>query len=132
MTWLKGMLIAAGLAVVIAIAIIAALGLLSSDKGREVRHISMGQRTITITHSKDFTQESTADGVKMVVDGHVITATPDAITVDGETQSLDPAQDVDISVDEAGKVTAKALNAPPPSAETMTPDDAGSEEAPPE
>ncbi len=132
MIWLKGMLVAVGLAVVIAIAIIAALGLLSSDKGREVRHISMGQRTITITHFKNFTQESTADGVKMVVDDHVITATPDAITVDGETQSLDPAQDVDISVDEAGKVTAKALSAPVPSAEAMTPDDAGSEDAPPE
>lgn len=132
MTWLKGMLIAVGLAVVIAVAIVAALGLLSSDKGREVRHISMGQRTITITHSKHFTQELTADGVKMVVDGHVITATPDAITVDGETQSLDPAQDVDISVDEAGKVTAKALSAAPPSAEAMTPDEAGSEDAPPE
>ena len=106
--------------------------MLSSEKGREVRHISTGQRTITVSHLKDFTQESTADGVKMVVDGHVITASPDAITIDGEAQSLDPTQDVEITVDETGKVTATALSAGAPSADAMNPDEGGSGEAPPE
>jgi hypothetical protein len=107
MTWLKGLLIALGLVVVLVIAIIAALGFLSSEPGREVRHISIGQRTITVSHYKNLTQETTADGVKIVVDGHVITATPDAITIDGKQKTFDPAQDVQITVDDKGAVQAK-------------------------
>ena len=53
MTWLKGLLIALGLVVVLVVGIIAALGLLTSDKGKEVRHISIGQRTITVSHYQE-------------------------------------------------------------------------------
>jgi hypothetical protein len=132
MTWLKGMLIALGLVVAIAIAIVAALGLLSSEKGREVRHISVGERTVSISHFKDFAQESTADGVKIVVDGHVVEATPDEITIDGAEQSIDPSQDVEITVDEAGKITAKGLTPTPPAADEMGPGGEASGDAPPE
>jgi hypothetical protein len=132
MTWLKGMLIAVGLVAVIAIGIVASLGLLSSDKGHEVRHISIGQRTISVSHYKGFTQETTADGVKMVVDGHTITATPDEITIDGAEQDIAPDQDVEIVVDEAGHVAAKAATAEPTDDDTPAPDDDGSESPPPQ
>lgn len=130
MTWLKGLLIALGLVVVLAIAILAALGLLSSDKGREVRHISVGQRTITVSHFKNFTQQSIADGVKIIVDDHVITATPDAIAIDGTEQSIDPSQDVEITVDEAGTVAVKAISPETPSPEKMSPGEGAPAEAP--
>jgi hypothetical protein len=121
MTWLKGLLIALGLVVVLVFAIIAALGLLTSDKGKEVRHISIGQRTITVSHYKDLTQETTADGVKIVVDGHTITATSDAIAIDGKAQTFDPTQDVEITVDETGAVQAKTLSADAPRPDEETP-----------
>jgi hypothetical protein len=132
MTWLKGMLIAVGLVAVIAIGIVASLGLLSSDKGHEIRHISIGQRTISVSHYKGFTQETTADGVKMVVDGHTITATPDEITIDGAEQDIAPDQDVEIVVDEGGQVTAKAATAEPADDDTPEPDGDGSENPPPQ
>jgi hypothetical protein len=121
MTWLKGLLIALGLVVVLVFAIIAALGLLTSDKGKEVRHISIGQRTITVSHYKDLTQETTADGVKIVVDGHTVTATPDAIAIDGKAQTFNPTQDVEITVDETGAVQAKTLSADAPRPDEETP-----------
>ena len=132
MTWLKGLLIALGLVVVLVFAIIAALGLLTSDKGKEVRHISIGQRTITVSHYKDLTQETTADGVKIVVDGHTITATPDAIAIDGKAQTFDPTQDVEITVDETGAVLAKTLSADAPRPDEETPDEGAGDAAPPQ
>ena len=128
MTWLKGLLIALGLVVVLVFAIIAALGLLTSDKGKEV----IGQRTITVSHYKDLTQETTADGVKIVVDGHTITATPDAIAIDGKAQTFDPTQDVEITVDETGAVQAKTLSADAPRPDEETPDEGAGDAAPPE
>jgi len=130
MTWLKGMLIAVGLVAVIAIGIVASLGLLSSDKGHEVRHISIGQRTITVSHYKSFTQETTGEGVKMAVDGHTITATPDEITIDGTEQDIAPNEDVEIVVDEAGQITATAAIAEPSDADAMAPGGDGSENPP--
>ena len=120
MTWLKGLLVAIGLVVVLVVAIVAVLGGLGSNKTKEVRHISIGQKTITVSHYKDLTQETTAEGVKIVVDGHTITATADAISVDGKPQNFDPTQDIEIAVDETGAVQAKAVGpeAPAPNADT--------------
>jgi len=131
MTWLKGLLIALGLVVVLVFAIIAALGVLTSDKGKEVRHISVGQRTITVSHYKNLTQETTAEGVKIVVDGHVIAANPDAITIDGKPQTFDPTQDVEITIDEAGAVQAKSVSADAPRADEEIPEE-GAGDAPPQ
>ncbi|HSA67413.1 MAG TPA: hypothetical protein VLE24_07095, partial [Methyloceanibacter sp.] len=114
MTWLKGLMIALGLVVVLVVAIVAGLGVLTSDKGKEVRHISIGQRTITVSHFENLTQETTADGVKIVADGHTITATQDAVAIDGKPQSFDPTQDVEITIDETGAVQAKSLSADAP------------------
>ena len=131
MPWLKWVLIALGVVVVLVIAIIAALGSLTSGGGKEVRHISIGERTISVSHYKDMTQELIADGVKIVADGHVITATPDAITIDGKEQAFDPSQDVEINIDEKGGIEAKAMStAPGPDA--ASPDAGGSDDSPPE
>ena len=131
MTWLKGLLVALGLVVVLVVAIVAALGLLTSDKGKEVRHISIGQRTITVSHFKNLTQETTADGVKIVADGHTITATQDAIVIDGKQQGFDPAQDVEVNIDETGAVQAKTLSADAPRPDEETPPDEGAGDAEP-
>lgn len=133
MTWLKGLLIALGLVAVLVVAIVAALGLLTSDQGKEVRHISIGQRTITVSHFKNLTQESTADGVvKIVADGHTITATQDAITIDGKPQTFDPTQDVEVSIDETSAVQAKSLSADAPRPDEDAPDEGADAAAPPQ
>jgi hypothetical protein len=132
MTWLKGLMIALGLVVVLVVAIVAGLGALTSDKGKEVRHISLGQRTISVSHYKDLTQETTADGVKIVVDGHTITATQDAIAIDGKPQSFDPTQDVEITIDETGAVKAKSLSADAPRPDEDAPDEGADAGAPPQ
>ncbi len=51
----------------------------------------------------------------MVIDGHVIIVTADQLTVDGNTQVLEPGQDVEVLVDKDGKVSVKLVasaNAP--------------------
>jgi hypothetical protein len=109
MSWLKWTLIGLGIVVLLVLAMLAGLGMLTDSAEKEVRHISVGQRTITVSHYKDMTQESMADGVKIVADGHVINATPDAITVDGKPVSIDPSQDVEILIDEKGNLEAKGV-----------------------
>jgi hypothetical protein len=127
MSWLKGLL---GLVVVLVITIIAALGFLTSEPGKKVRHISSGQRTITVSHYKNLTQETTADGLKIVVDGHVITGTPDAITIDGKQQAFDPAQDVEITVDEKGALQAKTQGPDVPAPDDESTDEGGGDSPP--
>jgi cytoskeletal protein RodZ len=131
MTWLKWLLVAFGLVVALVIVFVTGLGVMTSEKEKEVRHISIGQRTITVSHYKSLTQETTADGVKIAVDGHTITTTPDAIAIDGKVQTFDPTQDVEITIDETGAVQAKALSADASSPDEESPDKGGGD-APPE
>ena len=133
MSWVKGLLIGLVVVAVLVFAIIAGLGMLGSGGGKEVRHISMGQRTITVSHYKNLTQETTADGVRIMVDGHTIVATNDAITIDGTAQTFDPTQDVEITVDESGAVQAKTLaaDAPRPDEDEGIPEESGGDAAPP-
>jgi hypothetical protein len=132
MSWVKGLLIALGLVAVLVVVIIAGLGMFGSEPGKEVRHISIGQRTITVSHYKNLTQEATADGVRIVVDGHTIVATTDALTIDGKPQTLDPTQDVEIGVDESGAVQAKQLSADAPRPDEEESDEGAAEEPPPQ
>jgi hypothetical protein len=116
MTWLKRILIGAGIALLIAIVLVA--GYWTVDEGSVTQTMSMtvGDRTVTVGgHFKDMTQESLADGVKFVIDGHAITLSADQLTVDGKTQVLEPGQDVEVLVDKDGKVSVKLVasaNAP--------------------
>ena len=109
MGWLKWMLIGLGLVVVLAVVIVMAVGHLSSG-GNPVETMSMtvGDRTITVSgHYKTMTQETTAEGMKIVVDDHVIAATSGELTIDGKPQAFDPSQDVEIFINEKGGVEAK-------------------------
>jgi hypothetical protein len=131
MSWVKGLLIALGSVAVLVFVIVAALGMLTSEQGKEVQHIPVGQRTITVSHFKNLAQETTVDGVKIVVDGHTIIATADALTIDDKPQSFDPTQDVEISIDESGNVQAKQLSADAPRPdEEETDEGAGSDQPP--
>jgi hypothetical protein len=61
MSWVKGCSSGSASSPCSVFVIIAALGMLGSDEGKEVRRISIGQRTITVSHFKNLTQETTAD-----------------------------------------------------------------------
>jgi hypothetical protein len=83
--------------------------------------MSVGNRTVTVAgHYKDMTQESMADGIKVIVDGHEVAVTEDQLTVDGKVQVLEPDQDVMVYVAEDGKVQVKVVQE----------DEGASEEAP--
>jgi hypothetical protein len=118
MSWLKRILIGLAIVLVLLIAIVIAIGFWSPDEGSVTQTMSMtvGSRTVTIGgHFKSMTQESLADGIKVVIDGHVIIVTADQLTVDGNTQVLEPGQDVEVLVDKDGKVSVKLVasaNAP--------------------
>ena len=112
MSWLKRILIGLGIVLVLLIGILFAIGFLTPDEGSVMQTMSMtvGNRTVTVVgHYKDMTQESLADGIKAVIDGHVIIVTGDHLTVDGNTQVLEPGQDVEVLVDKDGKVSAKLV-----------------------
>src|SRR5262249_5686501 len=77
--------------------------------------------------------DTTADGVKIVADGHTIMATPDAISIDGKTQNFDPTQDVEITIDESGAMQAKGLSAAAPGPnDEDAPAGGGSDASPPQ
>lgn len=130
MSWLKWGVIALGAVLVLVLAMLAGLGMLSDAPEKDIRHISVGQRTITVSHYKNMTQESLADGVKIVADGHVIMATAEAITIDGKPLDVDPSLDVEILIDENGNVESKTVTPgtpPPPGAGDEQPSEAAPE-----
>lgn len=112
MSWLKWIGIGIALVVVLTVGIVAAGGFLSSDqRAAEPMSMTIGDHTITVDGEyKTMTQESLADGMKIVVDNHVIAATPGELTVDGKTQDLDPGQDVEIVVKENGGLDTKLVS----------------------
>lgn len=118
MSWLKRILIGLAIVLVLLIAIVFAIGFWSPDEDSVTQTMSMtvGSRTVTVGgHFKSMTQESLTDGIKVVIDGHVIIVTADQLTVDGNTQVLEPGQDVEVLVDKDGKVSVKLVasaNAP--------------------
>jgi hypothetical protein len=118
MAWLKRILIGAGIMLALLIALILVAGNWGPDGGPVTQTMSMtvGNRTVTVGgHYKSMTQESLADGLKIVVDGHEIIVGADQLTVDGKAKVLEPGQDVEILVDKDGKVSVKLVasaNAP--------------------
>ena len=122
MGWLIRILIGLGIVLALLIAIVLVVGNWGSG-GPPTQALSMtvGNRTVTVAgHYKNLTQESKADGIKVVVDGHEVIVTEDQLTVDGKTQVLEPGQDVEIYVYKEGKVDVKVVQE----------DAGGSEEAP--
>ncbi len=112
MTWLKRILIGLGIVLVLLIALVVVAGYWTPDEKSVTQTMSMtvGSRTVTVGgHYKNMTQESLADGIKVIIDGHVIIVTADQLTVDGKTQVLEPGQDVEVLVDAEGVVEVKLV-----------------------
>jgi hypothetical protein len=109
MAWLKKGLIGLGIALALLITILAVIGFLTpSGAPTQALTMTVGNHSVTVAgHYKDLTQESTADGVKVKVDGHEIVLNGDQLTMDGKTQVLEPDQNVTIYVDEEGAVDVK-------------------------
>ena len=113
MTWLKRILIGLGIVLVLLIALVVVAGYWTPDEKSVTQTMSMtvGSRTVTVGgHYKNMTQESLADGIKVVIDGHVIIVSADQLTVDGKTQVLEPGQDVEVLVDADGVVEVKLVH----------------------
>jgi hypothetical protein len=109
MSWLKKGLIGLGAVLALLIAIVVTVGYLTpSGPPTQALTMTVGSRSVTVAgHYKDLTQESTPDGIKVVVDGHEIAVSQDQLTMDGKTQVLEPDQNVMIYVDEKGVVDVK-------------------------
>jgi len=113
MSWAKRILIGLGIVSALLVALVLVAGYWTPDDGSVTQTMSMtvGNRTVTVGgHYKSMTQESLADGVKVVVDGHEIVVGADQLTVDGKTQVLEPGQDVEILVDKQGTLSVKLVN----------------------
>jgi hypothetical protein len=112
MSWTKRILIGLGIVLALLVAIVVAIGFWTPDESSVSQTMSMtvGDRTVTVGgHYKSMTQESLADGIRVVIDGHEITLSADQLTVDGKTQVLEPGQDVEILVDANGVVSVKLV-----------------------
>ena len=109
MTWRRWAVITAVAVLLVTLGMFAAIGTFTGGGGKEVRHIAVGQRTVTLSHHSEMTQELLSNGVKIVADGHEITATAESITVDGQKLEIDPTEDVEIVIDEAGKIAARGV-----------------------
>ncbi len=111
MSSLIRILIGLGIVFALLIAIVLVVGNLGdATPETQALSISLGNRTVTVAvHYKDLTQESRADGVKVVVDGHEVSLTDDQLMVDGKAQVLEPDKDVEIYVYKDGKVEVKVV-----------------------
>jgi hypothetical protein len=111
--WRRRILIGAGvaLALLIGLVLIAAYFTPGGPVAQSIS-VTVGDRTVTVGgHYKSIAQEDLADGLSVKVDGHDILLSGDQLTVDGETQVLEPGRDVEIWVDESGKVSIKVVSA---------------------
>ncbi|MGD8550585.1 MAG: hypothetical protein PVF41_04020 [Methyloceanibacter sp.] len=72
MVWIMRGLVAIALALGLVIVIVVLIGNIGSgDDGTQVTALTVGERTVTVTgHYATLSQESLADGVKVIVEGH--------------------------------------------------------------
>jgi len=112
MTWLTRILVGLGIVLALVIAIVLLIGNWGTDgPPTQALALSVGNRTVTVAgHYKSMTQESIADGIKVIVEGHEVVVTQDQLTVDGKVQVVEPDQDVTVYVSEDGKVQVKLVD----------------------
>ena len=112
MSWLLRIL--AGLGIVLALVIVFVLVIGhwgTREDATQAMSMTVGNRTVTVAgHYKDMRQESIANGIKVVVDGHDIEITDDQLSVDGKTEMVEPDQDLTVYVGENGKVQVKVAH----------------------
>ena len=106
MVWIMRGLVGVALALGLLILIVVLIGNVGSrDEGTEPMALTVGTRTVTVAgHYKTLSQESVADGVKVVVEGHEIMLTADQLSVDGNAQVLEPEENVTVFVAKDGTV----------------------------
>jgi regulator of protease activity HflC (stomatin/prohibitin superfamily) len=114
MVWLMRGLVAIALALGLVIVIVVLIGNIGSgDDGTQVTALTVGERTVTVTgHYATLSQESLADGVKVIVEGHEIMVTADQLSVDGRAQVLEPEDNVTVTItkDSELRVTLEPSN----------------------
>ena len=111
MTWLMRTLAAVGIVLALVIVIVFVVGRLgTNDDATQALALAVGNRTINVAgHFKDMTQETIADGIKIVVDDHEVVVSSDQLSVDGKTQILEPGQDVMLYVGKDGGLQVKVM-----------------------
>lgn len=111
MSWLMRILVTLGLILALVIVIVLVIGNIGTrDEITQAISMTVGNRTVTVAgHYEDMTQESVADGMKVVVDGHEILITTDQLSVDGEMETLEPNEDVTVYVAKDGSVQVKVV-----------------------
>jgi len=111
MTWLMRTLAAVGIVLALVIVIVFVVGRLgTSDDATQALALAVGNRTINVAgHFKDMTQETIADGIKIVVDDHEVVVSSDQLSVDDKTQILEPGQDVMLYVGKDGGLQVKVM-----------------------
>lgn len=111
MTWLMRTLAAVGIVLALVIVIVFVVGRLgTSGDPTQALALAVGNRTINVAgHFKDMTQETLADGIKIVVDDHEVVVSSDQLSVDGKTQVLEPGKDVMLYVGKNGGLQVKVM-----------------------
>lgn len=111
MSWLMRILVGLGLILALVIVIVLVIGNIGTrDETTQAIAMTVGNRTITVAgHYKDMTQESVADGMKVVVDGHEILITTDQLSVDGKMETLEPDEDVTVYIAKDGELQVKVV-----------------------
>lgn len=111
MSWLIRILAAVGIVLAVVIVIVFVVGRLgTSDDPTQALALASGNRTINVAgHFKDMTQETIADGIKIVVDNHEVVVSGDQLSVDGKTEILEPNQDVMLYVGKDGRLQVKVM-----------------------
>lgn len=104
-------LAAVGIVLALVIAIVFVVGRLgTSGDPTQALALAVGNRTINVAgHFKDMTQETIADGIKIVVDDHEVVVSSDQLSVDGKTQVLEPGKDVMLYVGKNGGLQVKVM-----------------------
>jgi len=113
MVWIMRGLVGVALALGLVIVFVLLIGNIGSrDDGIESTALTVGTRTVTVAgHYETLSQESVADGVKIIVEGHEIMVTEDQLSVDGSAQVLEPEEHVTVFVAKNGTVQVKVAPA---------------------
>jgi len=111
MSWLMRILVALGLILALVIVIVVVIDNIGTrDETTQAIAMTVGNRTVTVAgHYKDMTQESVAEGIKVIVDGHEILVTTDQLSVDGKMETLESDEDVTVYVAQDGSVQVKVV-----------------------
>jgi len=106
MVWIMRGLVAIALALGLVILIVLLIGNIGAGgDGKEITALTVGSRTVTVAgHYETLSQESVADGVKIIVEGHEIMVTADQLSVDGAAQVLEPEENVTVAVSKNGAI----------------------------